>query len=200
MPSVYDLKPRFQQLLRPCVTALYKKGITANQVTLSACLGSIVIGVAVSLLASFSLVFLLVPVWMLLRMALNAIDGILAREYAQQSRLGAYLNEVCDLVSDVALYLPFMLLATCPWLVLVVTFLAWLSEYVGVMGLMVGADRRYDGPMGKSDRALVFGGMGLLVALGVSPAPWLNVALAIMTGLACLTIYNRINKGMNAAV
>ncbi|MFK4135519.1 CDP-alcohol phosphatidyltransferase family protein [Pseudomonas luteola] len=200
MPSVYDLKPRFQQLLRPCVTALYKKGITANQVTLSACLGSIVIGVAVSLLASFSLVFLLVPVWMLLRMALNAIDGILAREYAQQSRLGAYLNEVCDLVSDVALYLPFMLLATCPWLVLVVTFLAWLSEYVGVMGLMVGADRRYDGPMGKSDRALVFGGMGLLVALGVSPGLWLDVALAIMAGLACLTIYNRINKGMNAAV
>ena len=44
-------------------------------------------------------------------MALNAIDGMLAREYGQKSRLGAYLNELGDVVSDAALYAPFALLA-----------------------------------------------------------------------------------------
>ena len=40
-------------------------------------------------------------------MALNAIDGMLAREFNQKSRLGGYLNEITDVVSDGALYLFF---------------------------------------------------------------------------------------------
>lgn len=42
---------------------------------------------------------------MFLRMAPNAIDGMLAREFGQQSCLGAYLNELCDVVADSALFL-----------------------------------------------------------------------------------------------
>ena len=42
-------------------------------------------------------------------MALNAIDGMLAREFNQKSRLGGYLNEITDVVSDAALYLPLLL-------------------------------------------------------------------------------------------
>ncbi len=42
-------------------------------------------------------------------MAFNAIDGMLAREHNQQSKLGAFLNELTDVVSDAALYLPFAL-------------------------------------------------------------------------------------------
>jgi CDP-diacylglycerol---glycerol-3-phosphate 3-phosphatidyltransferase len=38
MPSIYQLKPAFQNLLRPFVQLLYKSGITANQVTLLAML------------------------------------------------------------------------------------------------------------------------------------------------------------------
>ena len=36
MPSIYQLKPRFQALLRPLVQRLHDSGITANQVTLAA--------------------------------------------------------------------------------------------------------------------------------------------------------------------
>ncbi len=32
-------------------------------------------------------------------------------------------------------------------------FFALLSEYAGVMAPLIGQERRYDGPMGKSDRA-----------------------------------------------
>ena len=51
--------------------------------------------------------FLLLPLWLFVRMALNAVDGMLAREFGQKSRLGAYLNEISDVVSDAALYAPF---------------------------------------------------------------------------------------------
>ena len=38
MPSVYDVKPKFQALLRPAVGALARAGVTANQVTVFAAL------------------------------------------------------------------------------------------------------------------------------------------------------------------
>ncbi len=42
--SVYQLKSRFQGLLRPLVTRLYRRGVSANQVTVLAALGSILLG------------------------------------------------------------------------------------------------------------------------------------------------------------
>ena len=53
--------------------------------------------------------FFLLPVILLVRMGLNAVDGMLAREFGQKSRLGAVLNEVGDVLSDAALYLPLAL-------------------------------------------------------------------------------------------
>ena len=162
MPSIYDLKPRFQNLLRPMVQRLYDAGVTANQVTLLACAISVVLGVMICLLADKRALFALIPLWMLLRMGLNAIDGMLAREFGQKSQLGAYLNELTDVFSDAALYLPFAFLPHfAPLWVCAVIGLAIVSEYAGVLGLMVGASRRYEGPMGKSDRAFVFGALGL---------------------------------------
>ena len=101
---------------------------------------------------------------MLVRMALNAIDGMLARDFKQKSRLGAYLNEVTDVVSDAVLYLPFIWIS--PFSTIQITLVIWLSaisEMVGILGQVIGKTRRYDGPMGKSDRAFVFGLLGLLV-------------------------------------
>ncbi|MBS1172731.1 MAG: CDP-alcohol phosphatidyltransferase, partial [Proteobacteria bacterium] len=135
--------------------------------------------------------------WMLLRMAMNAIDGMLAREFAQKTPLGAYLNEISDVLSDAALYLPFGLIAgSSMTAVAVVIVLAATSELAGAVAVMTGASRRYDGPMGKSDRAFVFGLLGLLVALGVPLAAWLNWVWAAVAALTALTIANRIRGGL----
>lgn len=195
--TLYDIKPRFQALLRPLVKRLAEMGVTANQVTIAAAVGSMAIGGLVAYFSSSAAIFLLVPIWMFLRMALNAIDGMLAREFNQQSKLGAYLNELSDVVSDAALFLPFALVApfTTSTLVLVV-FLAMLSEFAGVLGLTVGASRRYDGPMGKSDRAFVFGALGLWIGVGgVMPAImfWLMPILAVLIGI---TIVNRVRRAL----
>ncbi|MCD5975891.1 CDP-alcohol phosphatidyltransferase protein [Pseudomonas savastanoi pv. glycinea] len=197
MISIYQLKPRFQNLLRPSVQRLYNRGVTANQVTLSACIVSLLISGLVAVFSEHLWVFALIPLWMIARMALNAIDGMLAREFGQQSRLGAYLNELTDVIADSALFLPFALIPDVSLgLVLVVTLGAIISEYAGVLGPMIGASRRYDGPMGKSDRAFVFGVIGAGVAVGWLSALWINIILAVVSALLVYTLVNRVRRGL----
>lgn len=196
--SIYALKGRFQDLLRPAVRGLYRMGVTANTVTVAAAVVSLLVAAAVWCCAPTQpLLYLALPLWMLLRMALNAVDGMLAREFGQQSRLGAYLNELCDVIADAALYLSLLSVpgvrAEALWL------LAWaaaLSEYAGVLGLMVGASRRYDGPMGKSDRAFVIGVLGLLLAFGWGDAMTVSGVAAAMAVLCGVTMVNRVRRGL----
>ena len=90
--TLYAFKSRFQAFLRPLVAVLARRGVTANQVTLAAGLGSVSIGALTALGPQTAWLFLLLPLWLPLRMALNAVDGLLAREHGQKSPLGAYLN------------------------------------------------------------------------------------------------------------
>ena len=53
--SIYALKPKFQNLLRPLVRQLAAISVTANQVTLIACLLSILLGVVLALFPHFLL-------------------------------------------------------------------------------------------------------------------------------------------------
>lgn len=197
--TLYALKPRFQALLRPIVVRIAAAGVTANQVTFTAAALSCLLGGLIAV-AGRPTLFLLLPPWLFLRMALNAVDGMLAREFAQQSRLGAYLNELCDVVSDAALVLPFAVVAPFgPWGVFAVVFLAALSEYAGVMAPLAGAGRRYDGPFGKSDRALVFGALGAAVGVfGALPA-WVGWLMPVLSALLIVTTVNRVRHGLAEA-
>jgi CDP-diacylglycerol--glycerol-3-phosphate 3-phosphatidyltransferase len=198
--TLYALKPRFQGLLRPLVAWLVGAGVTANQVTIAAAVGSVAVAGVVIWNADRRLVFLLLPVWLFVRMALNAIDGMLAREFGQKSRLGAYLNEICDVISDAALYAPMAAVAPFgPIGIAVVIFLAALSEFAGVLGLMVDATRRYDGPLGKSDRALVFGTLGFWIGIGGPLPDWLGWLIPLMSLLLVVTVFNRVRAGLREA-
>jgi CDP-diacylglycerol--glycerol-3-phosphate 3-phosphatidyltransferase len=138
----------------------------------------------------------LLPV-LLARMALNAIDGMLAREHGMASRTGAMLNELSDPLSDAALYLP---LAAVPGVaaapIALVVVLAAIGELAGVVAQTLGAGRRYDGPLGKSDRALAFGALALLLGLGVAPGLWLDAVLWATAALAAWTVVNRARAGV----
>jgi CDP-diacylglycerol--glycerol-3-phosphate 3-phosphatidyltransferase len=195
--TIYALKPRFQNLLRPLVGRLAAGGVTANQVTLVAALGSIAVGAGVAWGAACRPIFLAVPLWLLVRMALNAIDGMLAREFAQKSRLGFYLNEIADVVSDAALYAPFALVAPFgPLGIGSVIVLAVLTEFAGVLGAAAGGERRYDGPMGKSDRAAVFGALGLWVGISAPLPDWVGWGVPAIAVLLALTVVNRVRAGL----
>jgi len=138
-----------------------------------------------------------VPVVLFVRMALNAIDGMLAREHNQKSRLGAVLNELGDVLADAALYLPFAAVPCLPApIIVMIVVLAIVGEMAGVVAIQIGAERRYDGPMGKSDRAFVFGLLALLLGLGIAPGFWSVALLTLVALLAMLTILNRSRRAL----
>ena len=195
--SIYDLKPKFQNLLRPLVIKLEQRGVTANQVTLTACAISVILGLILTALSGYHWLFILIPIWLFVRMALNAIDGMLAREFNQKSRLGGYLNEITDVVSDAALYLPFAFVH--PFDTLQIGLIIWLSaltEFCGVLGQVQGKTRRYDGPLGKSDRAFLFGVLGLVYVFVPTLPDFLYGLLWVDIILLIVTCVNRVKSGL----
>ena len=197
--SVYALKSKFQALLRPLVQRLASLGISANQVTLLACALSLLIGLILSLCLFYGGMWglLLLPIFLFVRMAMNAIDGMLAREHAQQSALGGYLNELTDVVSDAALYLPLLLLPdSSSFLVWLLILQAALSEFAGVLGQVHGNSRRYDGPMGKSDRALWLGLLAMIWFAFPQTLAYSNLVFLILNLALTYTIYRRVRNGL----
>lgn len=195
--SIYDLKPKFQNLLRPLVIKLEQRGVTANQVTLTACAISVILGLILTTLSGYHWLFILIPIWLFVRMALNAIDGMLAREFNQKSRLGGYLNEITDVVSDAALYLPFAFVY--PFDGLQIGLIIWLSaltEFCGVLGQVQGKTRRYDGPLGKSDRAFLFGVLGLVYVFAPTLLDFLYWVLWVDIILLIVTCVKRVKSGL----
>ncbi|WP_343645287.1 CDP-alcohol phosphatidyltransferase family protein [Enterobacter sp.] len=189
--TLYDIKPKFQNLLRPTVARLHAMGATANQVTLSVLLASVLLG---SVLICFPKpqLFILLPLFLFFRMALNAIDGMLAREFNQKSQLGAILNEVGDIIADAALYLAFAFLTgVSPGLVVLVILLSWLTEFCGVIAQALTGSRNYRGPLGKSDRAFVLGALGLFIAIWPQ---YIVVANVVFGASAVLLAWTSINR------
>ena len=197
MASIYHLKPAFQGFLRPLTQRLANNGITANQVTVFAALLSMISASLIVLFPTHNWPLALVAPVLLVRMALNAIDGMLAREHNMQSDLGTFLNELGDVIADIALYLPLALVPGIPaMLVVAVVIASVITEMTGVISVMIGGQRRYDGPMGKSDRAFVLGLLTLLLGFGVHAAAWSTALLSGVLLLSVLTIYRRIASAL----
>ena len=203
MPSVYDFKPRFQNLLRPLMRTLAQAGFTPNAVTIIAILGSIIVGALVSQAGSHRSLLLLLPAWLFARMALNAIDGMMARELDMSTNLGAVLNELGDAVSDLGLYLPLAFIyEQARWPVIAFAIGAILTEFSGVLGRALGASRHYEGPMGKSDRAFIVGALGLatfFIRDAYSLWPWIFSVAALLTVFTCRNRVSKALKELSAA-
>jgi CDP-diacylglycerol--glycerol-3-phosphate 3-phosphatidyltransferase len=192
MLSIYALKPGFQRLLQPLVSSLAARDVQPNTVTLAAIALSCAGGLCVLLYPAAGWPLLLLAVLLLVRMALNAIDGQLARQCRRETPLGLQLNELGDVLSDCAMYLP---LALVPGLnavgVVLLCVLSVAAEMAGVLAVQTTGRRSYAGPMGKSDRATLVGLLCLLIGSGVQPALWSDAVLALGNLLLIITIVNR---------
>jgi len=199
--SLTFLKPRFKRALWPVVGLLARSGVTANQVTVSSLLGSFAVGVTLALDgAGQPSLYALLPIWLLIRMALATIDGTLARDFGQKSRLGGILNELGDVLSDIALYVPlaFVVPFSPSWVSLIVV-LAVGTELTGMAGLWLGASRRCEGPFGKSDRALAFGAIGAWLSVCGSLPIAAGLLMPVFAVLLMATIANRLRFAMAEA-
>jgi len=197
MITIYDLKPKFQGLLRPCTKYLASKQVTANQVTWSAAILSFICGLAIYLSQGAIWALLLMPVILFIRMALNAIDGMLAREHNMKTKKGAMLNEMTDVISDVVLYLPLVFVAgISPALLTAFVIIGIFTEMAGVASQAINNDRRYDGPMGKSDRAFAMGLLAIILAFDLVSHNTIIIYLSIGSVLGLITLYKRMHNGI----
>lgn len=197
--TLYALKPRLVSVCRPLARRFVSIGVTANQVTVATALLSVAVGIFVAVSAARPAVFWLIPLVLLLRIPFNAVDGLMAREFRQRSSLGAYLNELGDVVSDVALMLPFafvppLSVASVGSLVL----LAVLTEFAGVLAWGIGGERQYQGPLGKSDRALLLGALGAWIGSGQTLPDQALWAMPVLAILLILTIVRRVRAGLRS--
>jgi len=195
--SIYDIKPAFQDLLRPITRWLAASGVTPNRVTFVAFAMSCVAGWLMFVQHAARWTLLLIPVVLFMRMALNAIDGMLAREHDMRSARGAIWNELGDVLSDAAIYLPLALADGVPAVpVVLFVVLAIVSEMAGVLAVTIGAGRRYDGPMGKSDRAVAISLLAFFLAIGIEPGWWCDAFLWVCCGLLIVTIWRRVRRAL----
>ncbi len=184
----------------PLCRKIVATGIKASHVTVAAMILSVMMGLALwfSHLSVPALAAL--PVFLFIRMALNAIDGMMANSFDQKSNPGMILNETGDIISDSAIILPFMLLSPqAPFFILPIIFLAITTEFVGIIGPMMGAKRRYDGPMGKSDRAFAFGFLALILIFFPAAKEFVVYFFALIIVLLLLCIKNRITAMLKEA-
>ncbi|MFM6945573.1 MAG: CDP-alcohol phosphatidyltransferase family protein [Flavobacteriales bacterium] len=185
MISVYQIKPYFQALLKPLMVGLHKIGWTPNLLTLLGILLSFGLGAGMYLYHHASWMYLILPIGLFIRMMLNALDGMMAKTYQLETKIGAYLNEMGDIVSDTAIFYPMYLFFEMKqeWVLLFI-LLSIINEITGILGFALIKERRYDGPMGKSDRALVIGLLSLLCFFEVPIRQYCTEILII----ACLLV------------
>lgn len=197
MISIYEIKPKFQKLLMPIVDWMRKIGMTPNQVTILALVLSILTGIILSIFHDNKWIFILMPIVMFVRMALNAIDGVMAKRYQMKSHLGLLLNELGDVISDLFLFIPFVFIAEDYGIgIMLFISLSIISEMAGVTVRVIGSSRRYDGPMGKSDRAFIVGFISFLIFVHLNIIPYLHFVFYVCSILMLINIYNRITNGL----
>ena len=97
-------------MLLPMMGRLRQAGVTPNALTWMAIALSRGLGYAFVLGLEQRAWFFVVTAGLLLRMALNALDGMMARRFDMTSKAGAVMNELGDIVSDALVMWP---LACC---------------------------------------------------------------------------------------
>ncbi len=197
MISVYKLKPKFQKLLQPLLLLLKRIGVSPNHITVFTIIFSIIIGYILFLGIQDRFWFLIVAVGLLLRMMLNALDGMMAKQFNLQSKLGEILNEIGDVISDIAIYLPFIYFESIKSeYVIFFIFLSIINEFCGVLAKLISGTRRYDGPMGKSDRAFLVGVICIIIYFTDSILIYLDYVFIISIFLMLMSSYLRLIKSL----
>jgi len=199
MISIYKIKPAFQKLLTPILTGLHKLGVTANQITWVSILLSLAIGFAFWNAGNSRILFLALPIGLLVRMALNALDGMMARTYNQQTKKGELLNELGDIVSDVFIFFPLLVFETqIQHLIVGFICLSIVNEFAGLLGKVISGERRYDGPMGKSDRALIIGLYGILSYFKVDFSSYSFWIFSVIVVLLVISTASRVRNTLKS--
>jgi len=178
--GLYDLKPRFQNLLDTPAEWLAERDTNPDLLTYAGVGAALIGGAALALGVHGQQPLLwLVPAMALTRLAFNALDGMVAVRTARARPWGKVLNEVCDRLADVAFLAPLLVVPDISQSLVVAALVATLLvSYLGVLAEAAGTRREYGGILGKADRMLWLG-----LAAGVAAAGGDQVLLRLLPAL-----------------
>lgn len=153
--GLYAAKPAFQRRLSGTADWLAARGVHPDLLTWCAVVCGLLGGLALAAGAARPLLLWAVPPLTCLRLALNALDGMVATRRGLARPWGKVLNELCDRLADLAFLAPLMLVPdSSPVLVTAALCATLLVSFIGVLAEAAGAGRQYGGLMGKADRML----------------------------------------------
>lgn len=190
MSGLYSIKPWFVRGLGGFEDRLVARGVSADALSYAAVIVSLVAGCTV--IAGYRvhpwLWFLVAPL-AVARLALNALDGAVARRTRTARPFGKVINEICDRVSDVCFVAPLVVFLS-PVLVVAALVVISIVSLCGSLGEVVGGSRLTSGPMGKADRVAVVGVAAAGAGLTGAAVPVFSSALLIITagGLATIAV------------
>lgn len=180
--GLYAIKPMFVRALEPATRHAASLGISPSQVTAAAI--PVEFATVIVLVTSTRIreLLLIVPVLALVWMALNAIDGALARSTGHSTARGAALNELVDRLGDLLLIGAAFIIAPAP-VGAIVAIGILTSELVAALEWAIIGSRVFVGPMGKPDRVATVAVGSILTILW---APALIVAFVIIGVASCI--------------
>jgi phosphatidylglycerophosphate synthase len=190
--GLYRLKPLSQRLVAPIAAWLVRRRADPDLVTLSAVPVAIVGGICFAASPQAPWLLLLVPVLAALRLGLNLLDGMVARESGRAHAMGEVWNELGDRVADAAFigglaWVP----AVGPFLAAGAVITALLASYVGITSRAAGARRQYGGVMSKPGRMATLAVASPLAFL-TGWEGWLTIAAGVIAVGAVVTLAQRL--------
>lgn len=195
--GIYGIKPWFQKQLQPLVKALWN--VHPDVLTWGALGVSLIAAAVLHSAYEYPMLALAAVPLLFLRLALNALDGMLAKQTGKARAAGEVINELSDRLSDVAIFLSFAFWPDVKLHLVLLAIIAMLIvSYVGVLGKAVGAEREYGGMLGKADRMILL--MVACVVFAVAPDRRLynfsifEIMFILFIPLASITLLQRLDK------
>ena len=189
MSGMYALKPWFVGRLRSAEDILVAHRVSPNTITLLAIVASAAAGasIVIGAMRDAPLLWLMVLPLGVLRLALNALDGSVARRLRMSSPRGAVVNELGDRACDLAMFAPLVSVAS-PAVVVMAIAAMTVTSTAGVMALAIGGTRDTSGPMGKADRVILLGLASLVAATIDSHSPFVAALGVVICGCLITTV------------
>lgn len=190
--GIYSIKPLFQKSLTPLKRILVKWKVSPTAINLLALLISISGGLAIYYSQYYIILLIYVPFMAFIRTALNALDGLVARELkVKNQKFGEVLNEFTDRLSDISIFSAFIFMPQVNTYLASATLVIILTNsYLSILSKAAGGKRQYGGLVGKADRMIYLGIFSIIVLI-TSNFNILNYFLVFISLATIITLIQR---------
>jgi CDP-diacylglycerol---glycerol-3-phosphate 3-phosphatidyltransferase len=190
--GIYAIKPKFQQFLTPVKNFFVKNKVHPTTINFMALILSLVGGAVLYFSDVYINLLFYIPLMAFARTALNALDGMIARELKVKNQgFGEVLNEFFDRISDASIFFGLTLASYTNLIIgaLAVIFIL-LNSYLSIVSKAAGGKRQYGGIMGKADRMIYLGIMSVII-LVLKDYSYANYLLILVCVGTFITIMQR---------